>query len=137
MSDNNAFEPELGQMAWSNSPWEQIDADALLIDAIDDIAAAVYLAGLVHGKLTNNVGGQFECDTFKLRSYCWCDGSMAGHGGGCPPNFEWRDLRVRWYKYLGRGDSQNRYVSGAEFEQLRRECFAAIVKAYRAEQEEK
>ena len=52
-----------------------------------------------------------------MRSYCWCDGDIEGHGDGCPPNFEHRPsgLVVSWYKHVGRGSSQNRVVSVREW----------------------
>jgi hypothetical protein len=50
---------------------------------------------------TGNNGGEYETDKFKMRAFCWCDETI--HPDGCPPNFEWRDYKVEWYKYLGRG----------------------------------
>lgn len=46
-----------------------------------------------------NTGNQYENDTFTVRSYYWGDDEkLIGL-----PNFEYKDLKVYWYKHCRRG----------------------------------
>ena len=42
-----------------------------------------------------NTGGEYENDTFKVRAYNWDDNEE--------PNFEYKDLKIWWYKHSHRG----------------------------------
>ena len=42
-----------------------------------------------------NSGNVYSNSTFTVRAYNW--------SGNDKPNFEYKDLKVYWYKYLGRG----------------------------------
>ena len=48
-----------------------------------------------------NTGASYKNDTFEVQAYSW-DESKAQ-----PYNFKWKDVRISWYKYLGRGMSCN------------------------------
>lgn len=45
----------------------------------------------------DNTGDSFSNDVFEAKAYDW------GEGGNQGPNFQWKNLKVYWYKYLGRG----------------------------------
>lgn len=131
--DHVAFEPELGQAVFGNTPWFTRPVPGFVSRGLDDVAEAIEVAryGDADGwrTLTSNSGEEpYECSVFAMRSYCWCDGTLPGHAGGCPPNFEHfgSGLLVTWYKHSRRGDSMNRDVSGAEWEAIRAECMAAV-----------
>lgn len=123
------FEPELGQYAFSNSPWQQIPLDVDAECSLNALGELLVAIGLCANAPTANTGDRFECDTFKMRAYCWCDGNNAGHEKGCPPNFEWRDWVVAWYKHVGRGASQNRKLSKQELAIMARECMNAMLES--------
>lgn len=113
-----SFTPELGQACFTNSPWHEVK----LPDAYSDVLAMIghdLDVMLRAGNPASNSGASYECDVFKMRSYCWCDGGT--HPNGCPPNFEWRDWRVAWYKHAGRGASCNRLLTHDELVQMRAE----------------
>lgn len=49
----------------------------------------------------DNTGApEYSNDTFKVRSYDW---DMAEESEDSPPNFEYKTLKLWWYKYQGRG----------------------------------
>lgn len=66
----------------------------------------------------SNTGNSFKCHTFEVESYSWGDEEQ-------PFNFAWRDLRIAWYKYLGRGMSANMVITP----DLANECLIDCLKA--------
>lgn len=76
---------------------------------------------------TNNVGASadYENEVFAMRSYCWCDGEGT-HEHGCPPNFEYGELRISWYKYVGRGLSMNQEVSPGRWHDIFLACLLSL-----------
>jgi hypothetical protein len=48
----------------------------------------------------SNSGAEFRNDTFHAQAYSWGDDDQ-------PYNFAWKDLRISWYKWMGRGMSSN------------------------------
>lgn len=46
----------------------------------------------------SNTGETYKNDTFSVRAYDWNEDNAE------EPNFEYKDLKVYWYKHLGRGD---------------------------------
>ena len=70
---------------------------------------------------TRNTGEVFDLlETFKIRAFDWSEPDEY------LPNFEWRDFKVNWYKYLGRGMEANRDIEPAEISQMLDECMDAI-----------
>jgi hypothetical protein len=128
------FEPELGQLGFSNSPWQDkstprwITAGILQID--DALCEALGDAQDGWNTYCSNSGrGEFVNEVFAIRSYCWCDGGAEGHEEGCPPNFEHfgSGIRAAWYKRAQRGESINRIPSKTEWRSIVRECEDAAV----------
>ena len=126
----NDHMPELGQWAFSNSEFLEAPVSELFT------AALVALAGEISRVMWNstqeefhigsNYGEQFIAPVFEMRDYCWCDGELAGHENACPPNFQWRDVKVNWYKHMGRGMSANRDVPPEEIAEMLVECLEAV-----------
>lgn len=83
-------------------------SNELLIAALEHLACEIEVTEWNKNQETfdapiGNNGSWYKTDKFVMRAFCWCDGSQEGHEHGCPPNFEWRDYKCRWYKYVGRG----------------------------------
>jgi len=67
-------------------------------------------------------GSVVEHEYFSMHPFCWCDGSE------CPwcrevdpqPNFHYKplDIKVSWYKYIGRGMEINRDVTIRECSEI-------------------
>lgn len=117
------YTPELGQMGFSNTPWQQYDGDPY-ISGLDHIGEAV--EAITGGNPCANAGDSYVSDIFEMRAYCWCDGDAEGHEDGCPPNFVHKSsgLTICWYKYLGRGMSANRECDRLEWLRIAHECVA-------------
>ena len=125
-----SFPPELGQMVWSNTPWHQHEMQPmvesglrLLGELVRPLMPEEYGR---HSAPTENAAQVFENEVFVLRAYCWCDGELAGHEHGCPPNFVCGDFAACWYKYLGRGSSQSRTLTEAEWRQIMQRCLESL-----------
>ena len=121
------FQPEIGQGIFSTTPWQRYKMQDDVEAALSAIGVMLESSGKCNGNPTSNSGVIFECDVFKMRAYCWCDGTV--HTNECPPNFEWRDFVAGWYKHVGRSNSQNRPMDANEIVQMLAECAAAIAKA--------
>lgn len=126
----NDHMPELGQWAFSNSEFLEAPVSELFT------AALVALAGEIDRVMWNRTQEEFHigsnCEesfvtpTFEMLDYCWCDGDRGDHRNGCPPNFRWRDVRVNWYKHIGRGMSANRDVPPEEIAEMLVECLEVV-----------
>ena len=58
----------------------------------------------------------------KIRAFDWSEPEEY------EPNFEWRDYKVEWYKYLGRGMTANRPIKPDEIAEMLEDCLKAIRK---------
>lgn len=117
------FQPELGQMAFGQ-PTQQY--------AVPEIMEAVLVAirgeydrvyWNVHQKECpspfGNTGTGLKTEVFEVQAYSWGDDEQ-------PYNFAWRDLRISWYKYLGRGMSANMEISPDLAAECLIECLASV-----------
>lgn len=124
------FQPELGQWAFSNGQIHEHEAPELLIAVLYAIGNEMerVMWNLHQEEYRSPLGSygteDFETPAFVMRSYCWCEGDR--HPDICPPNFQWRDLKVSWYKHASRGVSCNRPVSPDECAEILTECLAAV-----------
>ncbi len=118
------YQPELGQMCFGQ-PWQQRECPEKVKSALEALQAAWYA---VRGNENpfSNTGAQFDGVTFKAHAYSWNDDEQGF-------NFAWRDVRVSWYKYLGRGTTINREMEDAEVSAMLRECIAELLGEAKAE----
>lgn len=68
----------------------------------------------------SNSGEQYKDNIFEVEAYDWDDNSKQEF------NFKWKDYKIRWYKYCGRGMEANRYMSAQECAEMLDECLADI-----------
>lgn len=68
----------------------------------------------------SNSGNEYKDDIFEAEAYDWDEDSDQEY------NFKWRDYKIRWYKYCGRGMEANRYMSPQECAEMLDECLADI-----------
>ena len=122
------FTPDLGQMAFSNTPWQQCEMQGHVEEGLCLLASLISeVRGTTYGSLVSNTGDEpWESAAFAMRAYCWCDGDR--HPDGCPPNFEHYDsgLVANWYKHVGRGHSQNRAISVREWVNILGSCIREV-----------
>lgn len=126
------FTPELGQAAFGNTAWHNVETQTHVEEGLGLLASLIgeVRGNDAYGSLVSNTGAEaWEGEVFAMRSYCWCDGGIAGHEDGCPPNFEHRPsgLVVTWYKHVGRGSSQNRAVSVREWVEVLGTCIREVL----------
>lgn len=68
----------------------------------------------------DNTGYRYDGKKFSAHAYSWDEEVEQDF------NFKWRDVKVRWYKYLGRGMEVNRRISTQEAQEMALECFEEI-----------
>jgi len=125
------FEPELGQLGFSNTEWQEHKVPELAIAALRALADEIERVEWNrtqedYSAPTNNSGSHFKTDKFEMNAYCWCDGDA--HPKGCPPNFKWRDVVINWYKYLGRGTSSNTELTPELINTMLEDCLESVQK---------
>ena len=98
--------PELGQMAFGQ-PWQPLEPSKLLLAVLEVLSEAWEESRPTEGNPFSNSGNRFDGNEFSAHAYSWADDEQEF-------NFKYRDLRVSWYKYLGRGTSCN-MKPGPEF----------------------
>ena len=67
-----------------------------------------------------NTCNEFHCDTFDVEAYDWDEYTEQEY------NFRWKDYKIRWYKYCGRGMNSNRHMSPEECAIMLDDCLQAI-----------
>ena len=118
---------EIGQALFASNTL-RLEAPYFIEDGLRVIALAVQAKRGDLTPLSSNGGGDdFECPTFTMRSYCWCDCERPGHEDGCPPNFEHRSgVEISWYKYCGRGMTINAVIDERQWIEIVKDCLSAI-----------
>jgi len=119
------YEPELGQ-ALFGQPYQNYEVSNLLMAALHEIEGELCrvmenITQKTYHSPFENYAEHFVCPTFEAHSYSWTDDNQEY-------NFKWKDVKISWYKYLGRGTSINRLISNDEIEILLEECLEALQK---------
>jgi hypothetical protein len=117
------FQPELGQ-AMFGQPSQQFQVSEIWEAALDSINNEIDRVWFNTGRPNSggpmlNCGERFDCDVFSAHAYDWGDESQ-------PWNFKWRDVRISWYKWCGRGMSANMPLTPDMAAQMLDECLAAV-----------
>lgn len=113
------YQPELGQMCFGQ-PWQQKECPDKVLSALRALQCAFDVVRDDVNPFGNN-GTRFDGEKFMAHSYSWNDDEEQEF------NFAWRDVRVSWYKYLGRGTTINRDMSDTEVSEMLRECMAELL----------
>lgn len=74
----------------------------------------------------SNSGTQFHLPEFSARAYDWAWDLDDGADYDPDPNFEWKDVKIWWYKYCGRGMYSNRKLTAGEASDMLVECLKAV-----------
>ena len=135
------YQPELGQLAFGAAFFD-IPLAGYVQAGLRRLGEAVAPESDSGLDPTTNSGAHFENALFSLAAYCWCDGESPEHLEGCPPNFafvggsfavagratplELAPFIVDWYKYLGRGSTQDRAITRREWAQIEALCLASV-----------
>lgn len=119
MSEVKEFEPELGQ-ALFGQPWQEYEAPGWLQRIVLGIGGVLEGLGICDYNPTGNYGEQYDNDVFYIESYSWDDDPQA-----C--NFAWRDFKMSWYKWIGRGTTVNRVMEKDEARTMMLECLESII----------
>lgn len=117
------YQPELGQMVFGQ-PSQELEAPRYLEAALTLLSAVLVRTqeNIKQERVDDpfgNTGGDYRNDVFHAQAYSWGDDEQ-------PYNFSWRDFRVSWYKYLGRGMSMNRGITPAECAEMLNDCVESL-----------
>ncbi|WP_327210800.1 hypothetical protein [Rhizobium leguminosarum] len=117
------YQPEFGQMLFGHRP-QRFEGSPALERALERIGENIMAAAEARKERRDNpfwnTGDSFENDVFKVEAYSWDDDYEQ------PFNFAWRDLRVSWYKHVGRGMSVNMQVDTHLVNEMLVECLGSI-----------
>ncbi len=121
------YEPELGQMIFGQ-PAQRYKTPIYLDVALECLQG--YFSTRIDSleKLKDfidnpfdNTGAVFKNSVFEVQAYNWNTDVEQEF------NFKWRDFKVSWYKWLGRGQSMNRKISKAECYIMLKECLGSLL----------
>lgn len=120
MSD---YQPELGQMIFGQ-PTQKFSVPEIMEAALFHIRHRLdtVMWNIHQREYANpfgNTGSTFKNDVFEANAYSWSDDLQ-------PFNFAWKDLRISWYKYLGRGMSANMEITPELAAVCLSECMASL-----------
>lgn len=117
-----SFEPELGQMCWSGTPWQQYPLPNYIYKGLCMLGEYIEKNNLSWDDPTSNSGATFENDTFAIRAYCWAEESPQA----LLPNFEYGDIKVAWYKNAARSASINKHLTYKEWCAVGEVCMKSL-----------
>ncbi len=103
------YKPELGQACFGQ-PWQRLELSGkggYALDAMRSIWDAVF----DEDNPFSNTGAEYKGKKFKIYAYSWSNAEQ-------PFNFSWRDIRISWYKYFGRGTIINREMTKKEISEM-------------------
>lgn len=97
---------------------------------IDSALRAIAEAFEKDGENAEVYGTHEDNETFMMHPFCWCDlddckwCAPENEGEEAAPNFHYKptDIKVWWYKYIGRGVRMNRKVNFGECCVMLAEC---------------
>jgi hypothetical protein len=119
------FVPELGQAAFGQPHQEHAVPDIMLAAMTmvsDELSRVMWnIHQTDYHSPFHNTGNDFRNDVFHAVAYSWGDDEQ-------PYNFAWRDLRISWYKHMGRGCSSNIPVTPDLASQCLDDCLASIMR---------
>ena len=110
-----SYEPELGQMAFGQ-PTQQLKVSQEVESAMTALANAWDVMSSTDNPFSNTAA-QFNGSRVRVHAYSWGENAQ-------PWNLAWRDFRVSWYKYCGRGMSMNRETCREEMAELLADALA-------------
>ena len=113
------YQPELGQMCFGQ-PWHDLECQDKVMSALEAMHR-VWHATRITDNPFSNTGARYNGKVVKIHAYSWNDEENQEF------NFAWRDVRVSWYKYLGRGTTINRDMEDDEIIEMLRECINELL----------
>lgn len=119
------FQPELGQAIFGQ-PSQQFAVPDIMIAVLEKLASEYARVGWnIHQRDIENPfynsgpAYNLKTDVFEVCAYSWGDEEQ-------PFNFAWRDLRISWYKWCGRGASANVEITPGMAAECLSECLASL-----------
>lgn len=119
------FTPELGHMIFGQ-PAQQFEVPEIMVAVLEKLASEYERVGwnIHQHQIDNpfyNSGPAYNLKTevFEVCAYSWSDDDQ-------PYNFAWRDMKISWYKWCGRGVSANIEVTPDMAAQCLMECLASL-----------
>lgn len=68
----------------------------------------------------SNTGNKFKNEVFEVEAYSWNDEIEQEY------NFKYKDIKISWYKYLGRNTTINKKVTFEEIEKMFNDCVNSL-----------
>lgn len=117
---------ELGNLMFNTNTNQQYDCPEYIVALLREIdrKLAIYLHNNYETYETpfDNSGENFKNNTFEVEAYSWNDDYNQ------PYNFKYKDIKISWYKYLGRDTTINKEISYEEAIDMFAECITSIEK---------
>jgi hypothetical protein len=102
-------------------PWQELTPpEFAALTALQNAHWAIYPKS---ANPFGNSGAKYDGIKYKVHAYSWTDEEQEY-------NFAWRDIRISWYKYLGRGTTINREMKSSEILEMLRECMAETLQLH-------
>lgn len=121
------YEPELGQLIFGqpHQEYEVSEYVEAVLAMLDREMERVWFNTHGHNDPYSspfrNTSASYVTDTFEAHAYSWTDDEQEY-------NFKWRDVRISWYKYLGRGMSANVKIPPDLGAEMLDDCLRAVRK---------
>jgi hypothetical protein len=104
--------------------------------AVSNMLCAIGEAFGEPGEWASKYGTRVENEVFTMHPYCWCERDDCPYcwdeseRGKRHPNFHYKptDLKVWWYKYIGRSMETNRPVTRKECANIAVHCMEQVLK---------
>jgi hypothetical protein len=115
----NKHQPELGQ-ALFGQPHQIYGCPAFIVHVLEVISNTWEQFHRDEPNPFSNSGYRYNGVKFSVHAYSWNEEENQEW------NFKWRDVRISWYKWCGRGTTMNRRIRQEEAHEMLIECMAEI-----------
>lgn len=121
--EERPYTPEVGQ-ALFGQPHQEFEVPPIMEAALayirNRLDTVMWNANQeVYASPFGNTGNSFKNDVFEVVAYSWADDEQ-------PYNFAWKDLRISWYKWAGRGMSANINVTPEIAAECLEDCLRSL-----------
>lgn len=116
---------ELGNLTFNTNKNQIYQCPDYLMDTLKKISTTLnhyFKYDNVFGNPFSNSGSKYKNDVFEVEAYSWDEEYEQ------PYNFKYKDIKISWYKYLGRDTTVNKEISYEECQEMENNCLKSIEK---------
>lgn len=116
---------ELGNLMFNTNENQKYPCEDYIVDLLRGIERVLEIMMWNKGEKNyaspfGNTGNSFKNDTFEVQAYSWNDEEVQEY------NFKYKDIKISWYKYLGRDTTINQKLDPSIIVDMHKKCINSL-----------